>query len=174
MPIPTEQGQPKRCTNLKHTGPRHVCVPALPKKGNPRSFNGAKFQPLHRRQLFQFQHPTSQILNLLPLRRVWNIASPVLRLGKCVGLLAILVGAIGQVCAQTTRTWDGGTSGTSKAWSTAANWVGDVNPSSGDNLLFDNVNVAASIPSPLTVSGTSTFGLITFDNVNNKLRHSIL
>ena len=101
-------------------------------------------------------------------------ASPVLRLGKCVGLLAVMVLASGHLNAQTTRTWDGGTNGTSKAWNTAANWVGDVNPSSGDNLLFDNVNVAASIPSPLTVSATSTFGLITFDNVNNKLPATLI
>jgi uncharacterized delta-60 repeat protein len=38
-----------------------------------------------------------------------------------------------------TRTWDGG--GTDDNWSTAANWVGDVAPISGDSLVFDT-NVA--------------------------------
>ena len=37
MPIQTEQGQPTRCSNLKHTGPRHACVPPLLKQGDPRS-----------------------------------------------------------------------------------------------------------------------------------------
>ena len=37
MPIQTEQGQPTRCSNLKHTGPRHACVPPLLNQGDPRS-----------------------------------------------------------------------------------------------------------------------------------------
>ena len=120
------------------------------------------------------QHPTSKIPTLLPFRLVRKLAGAVLGLGRCVWLLLLVVGAIGQVCAQTTRTWDGGTNGTSKAWNTATNWVGDVNPSSGDNLLFDNVNVVATIQSPLTVSGSNTYGIITFDNVNNKLPGTLI
>jgi hypothetical protein len=86
-----------------------------------------------------------------------------------VGLLAVVL-ATGHLNAQTTRTWDGGTNGTSGAWNTSANWVGDTNPSSGDDLLFNNVNVLSSIPSTLTASSTAaTYGLITFDNVNSKL-----
>lgn len=56
-----------------------------------RSFNGSRFQPLNR------SRPSKKGLasNLLPLRRVWNIASPILRLGKCVGLLAVIILALG-------------------------------------------------------------------------------
>ena len=60
------------------------------------------------------QQPTSRIPNLLPRRPVWNIAGPVLRLGKCVGLLAVMLGAIPlQLSAQNmgdTLTWNGSSS----------------------------------------------------------------
>ncbi len=41
---------------------------------------------------------------------------------------------IGTPVMPATRIWDGG--GTDNKWSTAANWVGDVAPSPGDNLVF--------------------------------------
>jgi len=73
------------------------------------------------------QHPTSKIPNLFPLRRVCKIASPVYRLGKCVGLLAVMLGAIPlQLSAQNmgdTLTWNGSSSaGTSWATGTAGSW----------------------------------------------------
>ena len=61
-----------------------------------------------------------------------------------------------------TRTWDGG--GTDNKWSTAANWVGDVKPSPGDNLVFpvgaarlDNTNdyPLGTLFDSITVSGGS-------------------
>jgi autotransporter-associated beta strand protein len=68
------------------------------------------------------QHPTSRIPNLLPRRPVWNIAGPVLRLGKCVGLLAVMLGVVGQVFGQSngdTLRWN---FNTATSWtSTAAN-----------------------------------------------------
>jgi hypothetical protein len=61
-----------------------------------------------------------------------------------------------------TRTWDGG--GADSKWSTTANWVGDVKPSAGDNLVFptgvdrlDNVNdyPAVTVFGSIVVSGNN-------------------
>lgn len=41
-------------------------------------------------------------------------------------------------------TWDGGLSGTGTNWSVAANWVGDVVPQTGDDVLFDHSGLAAA------------------------------
>src|SRR5262249_14009564 len=63
--------------------------------------------------------------------------------------------------APNTYTWDGG--GANNNWTTAANWVGDVAPSAGDQLVFpdlaarlNNVNdFAAGTPfASITLSGT--------------------
>ncbi len=60
-----------------------------------------------------------------------------------------------------TRVWDGG--GGDNNWTTAANWVGDVAPAAGDNLLFpagaaqlDNINDYPSsiVFGTITVSGS--------------------
>ena len=40
--------------------------PLVTRSASTRSFNGAKFQPLHRRQLFQIQQPASNIQNSKP------------------------------------------------------------------------------------------------------------
>src|ERR1043166_7119118 len=37
-------------------------------------------------------------------------------------------------CLAATRTWDGG--GTDNNWTTATNWVGDIAPLPGDDLVF--------------------------------------
>jgi autotransporter-associated beta strand protein len=74
-----------------------------------------------------------------------------------------------------TATWDGGTTGNGAAWNQSANWVGDISPAVGDNLVFDNRSgVSGNITSPLTVSSNRTVGLITFDNVNNKLPATLI
>ena len=72
--------------------------------------------------------------------------------------------------AQTTTFWDGGTTGGNAAWSTAGNWVGDeIPPNAADsNVVFDNRNGTGFI-SNMTVSGTRIFGLMTFDNINERL-----
>ncbi len=54
-----------------------------------------------------------------------------------------------------TRIWDGG--GADNKWSTAANWVGDVAPSAGENLVFPSG--AARLTSVNDLSGV-TFGTI--------------
>lgn len=47
--------------------------------------------------------------------------------------------------AGTTREWDGG-SPTDSNWTTAANWVGDVAPFAGDDLLFRDLGLVRSNP----------------------------
>lgn len=46
----------------------------------------------------------------------------------------VVITAIAQQSTGVTRTWDGG--GPNNLWTTAANWVGDVAPESGDSLVF--------------------------------------
>lgn len=104
-----------------------------------------------------------------------NLAKPALRLGRWFAAVVVVVGALGLSEAQTTKIWDGGTNGTSVSWNSSANWVGDLAPANGDNLVFDNRNGASgNITSPLTVSANSTFVLITFDNVNSKLPATLI
>ena len=95
------------------------------------------------------QHPTSKIPNLLPLRPVWKIASPVLRLGKCVGLLAVMVLASGHLNAQVTLAgWD--FNGQSSQAS---------NPLSANNTASNITVGGLTLGSGLTTSSTaSTFG----------------
>lgn len=117
------------------------------------------------------QYPATKIPNLFTLRRVWKIASPVLRLGKYVCLLGILFFLFPKcLLFSATVSWDGGTNGTAGSWSTGSNWAGDSLPASGDDIIFSTRNGASgTIASPLTVSGNRNYGLITFDNVNSKL-----
>jgi autotransporter-associated beta strand protein len=92
MPIPTEQGQPVKMLQFKtHRPATSVRSTVAETRGSSlsplatRSFNGAKFHPLHRCQT-----------NALKAEcRVWSIGAPVLRLGKCVGLLAVIILALG-------------------------------------------------------------------------------
>lgn len=63
-----------------------------------------------------------------------------------------------------TFTWDGG--GTDNNWTTAANWVGDVAPSAGDDLVFSGA-VRTSTQNNFTV-GTS-FASVTFAASNFSL-----
>ncbi len=61
------------------------------------------------------------------------------------------------VSEPTTHIWDGG--GGDNKWSTAANWVGDVKPLPGDNLLFPTG--AKQLESVNDYSTTTVFGSIT-------------
>jgi autotransporter-associated beta strand protein len=58
-----------------------------------------------------------------------------------------------------TVTWDGG--GANNNWTTAANWVGDVAPSAGDDLVFTG-NVRTTNVN--NFSAGTTFNSITFDS----------
>ncbi len=54
-----------------------------------------------------------------------------------------------------TRTWDGG--GVTNNWSDAANWSGDVVPTSDDSAVFDststkNCTIDVNIPGPLLIN----------------------
>ncbi|MGD9487685.1 MAG: FlgD immunoglobulin-like domain containing protein [Calditrichaceae bacterium] len=51
-------------------------------------------------------------------------------------------------------TWDGGLSGTGTLWSNAANWVGDIVPQTGDDVLFDHTELAAAYS--VTYDGSTT------------------
>ena len=105
------------------------------------------------------QDPKSNIPNLLP---VCKIASPVLRLGKCVGLLAVLVLASGNLNAQTNtqRIWTGGSNG---ALTTASNWNPNGAPSVSVDAIFNSTTNNASLTATsatfgsISVNGTSTF-----------------
>jgi pimeloyl-ACP methyl ester carboxylesterase len=76
----------------------------------------------------------------------------------------------------TTHTWDGG--GGDNKWSTAANWVGDVAPMAGDNLVFpegaarlENMNdfPATTVFGSITVSG-SGYRLHTGDSLSTSVQ----
>lgn len=64
-----------------------------------------------------------------------------------------------------TKTYDGGPAGTGTVINTAANWVGDVVPLTGDEALFDN-SVLGTLPSVLSTTGAITFGDLIW-NTNN-------
>ena len=134
-----------------------------------RSFNGSRLQALHNRQnssddtrdlsalsvenrhsipdttanfsKSNIQHPTSKIPNLLPLCRVWKIASPVLRLGKCVGLFAVMLWAVASFvdvahAQNTANTWTG--SATGALATTPGNWsLGSV-PTVANDAIFSS------------------------------------
>src|SRR5262249_25839100 len=63
--------------------------------------------------------------------------------------LEVLEGRI----APATRVWDGG--GANNQWGTAANWVGDVAPKAGDDLVFPAVALQTSNANTLTLSFAS-------------------
>jgi autotransporter-associated beta strand protein len=56
------------------------------------------------------------------------------------------------------RTWDGG--GTNSLWTTAANWVGDVVPGPGDDLVFPEV--AARLSNDNNFPADTSFNTVTF------------
>ena len=121
------------------------------------------------------QHPTSKIPNLLPLRPVWKIASPVLRLGKCVGLLAVMLGVVGQVFGQSngdTLTWNA-TSGSS-SWTGTTAWYNTnslgITSLSGTTNRYRTYNfVFAGAGSNSTVIGTSPMTLSGSDFYANSI-----
>src|SRR5688572_14865582 len=43
------------------------------------------------------------------------------------------------------RVWDGGAGGGDVNWATAGNWVGDIAPLAGDDLVFANLGAGASV-----------------------------
>jgi autotransporter-associated beta strand protein len=71
-------------------------------------------------------------------------------------------------------TWDGNTGGTGTSWAVASNWIGDALPPPGSNILFQNANAVAQLPGSMSVGADSTFGLITFDNIDGKLPSSLV
>jgi autotransporter-associated beta strand protein len=97
MPIPTEQGQPVKMLQFKTHRPATSVRSTVAEKKElslsplaTRSFNGAKFHPLHRCQTNAVKAEC----------RVLSIAAPVLRLGKCVGLLAVIILALGSTAVR--------------------------------------------------------------------------
>ena len=111
------------------------------------------------------QHPTSRIPNLLPRRPVWNIAGPVLRLGKCVGLLLVVVGGVGSLKEQTNtqRIWTGGSNG---ALTNVVNWNPSGAPSVSVDAIFNSTTNNASLTATnatfgsISVNGTSAFSFL--------------
>jgi hypothetical protein len=69
-----------------------------------------------------------------------------------------------------TRIWDGG--GTNDNWSTAANWVGDIAPTAGENLVFP-LN-AARQNNFNNYSTEIIFGSITFSGGEYQIRNQAL
>lgn len=65
--------------------------------------------------------------------------------------------------------WDGGTSGAGSSWNTNTNWAGDVLPASGADITFSSRTGGGLIPSTISASRTTSYGTITFDNINNAL-----
>ena len=59
----------------------------------------------------------------------------------------------------TTFTWDGG--GADNNWTTAANWVGDVAPVAGDDLVFDSTGVGVRPLPNNDFAAATNFGTIT-------------
>ena len=70
----------------------------------------------------------------------------------------------------TTRTWDGG--GTDNLWTTAANWVGDVAPLPGDNLVFPAI--AAQFNNVNDYPPGTQFGSITVSGTGYIFHNGIL
>jgi autotransporter-associated beta strand protein len=97
----------------------------------------------------------------LPLAR--QLSCRLLTTGSMVA--AIILPSV-LVSRAATVTWDGGAGGTGNALDTATNWVGDVLPTTSDEVLFDNSVVAAgSYPATLLNSTTSqTWGDIVWNN----------
>jgi hypothetical protein len=69
-----------------------------------------------------------------------------------------------------TRTWDGG--GADNKWSTAANWVGDVAPTSGDNLVFPLG--ASKLESVNDYPQDMVFSSITVSGGNYKIQNNLI
>jgi autotransporter-associated beta strand protein len=119
------------------------------------------------------QHPSSKILNLFPLRRVWNIASPVLRLGKCVGLLAVVVGFVGEVFGQSngdTLRWNFSTatswtsSATGKWYDTNLGQQVDLSSAGNRNLTYNFLFAGAVTNGTVSPLGTVISGFNLFAN----------
>ncbi len=83
-------------------------------------------------------------------------------------VLLAVVATVGAADAQTTYNWTGGSSGGGVDWNTPQNWDNG-NPPGGANLVFNNVNGAGLIATPMGVTSTRAVGSVTFDNVNNRL-----
>ncbi len=74
-----------------------------------------------------------------------------------IGLFFLLLLTAAANAAAVTRTWDGG--GATNNWSDAANWSGDVAPTSADDLVFNNTSVKNStVDTGLTVNSVSING----------------
>ena len=91
-----------------------------------------------------------------------------------LALLLTIFSTHGIILSQTTTTWDGGTNGNGTSWLTGSNWVGDGQPPNAvnSNVLINNRNNPGTINS-MSISGTRTLGLITFDNSNTVLASTL-
>lgn len=60
----------------------------------------------------------------------------------CSGALALCALGLAPHADAATKTWDGGVSGTGSVITTGANWVGDIAPAAGDDLIFNPAYVS--------------------------------
>lgn len=74
------------------------------------------------------------------------------RLSSWLLLTTVLTVGVAQIAQATTRTYDGGTTGTGNALDTAANWSADTLPTTSDEAVFDNT---ITLPGSLSLSTTS-------------------
>ncbi len=86
----------------------------------------------------------------------------------CAAAIAVSGVIVEQASAQTQSVWDGGSSGGSQGVYTAANWVGNELPSTGDTLIFSDRNGTDAlrvIGSSVSASPTGSifFATTTFD-----------
>jgi autotransporter-associated beta strand protein len=120
---------------------------SLPSRTSATPFNGTRFQPIHK---FTKKLKTA----LLPLRPVWKIAGPVLKLGRNLSFLAILAASVGAVQGQ--LYWN--TNGTSGNW-TDSNW--GTSSSGPFTTGYTNGNNAFFTANSSIISRTTTAGNIT-------------
>jgi autotransporter-associated beta strand protein len=110
------------------------------------------------------QHPTSKIPTLLP---VWNIAGPVLRLGKCVGLLVGIWVFVSSVAMA--QTWTGATSGN---FSVVGNWSSAPAYNGTTDLTFSSASANSTANSSNSFLGANlTIRSLSYDaNADTDLR----
>ena len=111
------------------------------------------------------QHPTSKIPTLLP---VWNIAGPVLRLGKCVGLLVGIWVFVSSVAMA--QTWTGATSGN---FSVVGNWSSAPAYNGTTDLTFSSTstNAVANTTNNSFLGANLTIRSLSYDaNADTDLR----
>jgi autotransporter-associated beta strand protein len=149
MPVPTNQANHHDAPfSSQRTDALPVRSTGAPKassqsRSSAASFNGARFQPLRKKPSSHLSNQNRNNLrrfsafSLTSLRPIWNIAGPVLKLGRRLSLLAAVMGflSLGNLFAQNmgdTLTWNGSSSWVS---STVGTWY--------DNTLSTNVKLSS-------------------------------